>query len=88
MRVKRKVIHAIKIGGYTYHTPQTAARAFADEIALQMDERYITRMEHFHHEDDPFWDTVEGVYDISYEKAYRRCLPIFRKFFDQAKENY
>lgn len=87
-RVSRKLVPAIKIGNYTYRTPHTAARAFADEVALQMDDRYIARMDQIYHEDDPFWDTVEGVYDISYEKAYRRSLPIFRKFFEQGEEKY
>ena len=83
-RVSRKLVPVIKIGSYTYRTPHTTARAFAEEIALQMDDRYITRMEQMYHEDDPFWDADEGVYDNAYEKAYRRSLPIFKRFFEEA----
>lgn len=83
-RVKRRAIKNYKIDGRTYATAHTTARAFADALAFHID---CMRCDRIDEDDEDAWDryndTLEDDIDRITEKAYRRSLPIFQRYFQQ-----
>ena len=88
-RVKRNAIKSFKIEGRTYSTAYTAAKAFADALAFHVD---CARYDRIDEDDetalDRYYDSLDDDLDRIQEKAYRRCLPIFQRYFQQDEEKY
>lgn len=89
-RVKRNTIKSFKIEGRTYSTAHNAARAFADSLAWHLDHQRDTKLRSLLGDDDAAWDRYYDkvdeedermFFDRTWEKAYRRCLPIFQRYF-------
>lgn len=86
-RVKRNAIKSFKIEGRTYVTAYNAARAFADALSFHID---CVRYDRIDEDDEDAWDryydSLEDDLDRVKEKAYRRSLPIFQRYFQQDNE--
>lgn len=85
-RVRRNAIKSFKIEGRTYATAYNAARAFADALSFHIDCARYNLIEDNEAAWDRYYDTLEDELDRIKEKAYRRSLPIFQRYFQQDSE--